>query len=235
MEDPFAPIRPGGASPFMRSFSTVQKSLTLLKDLDRRSSDDQGAAVVKPLRSALRILIENQSGVDLNPGDIVQVNTAVTPFTGDDQYAFRDTPCYTGDIPAATTDLFAVLEEPAPAQDADGNFSYAYAVFMGHAVCDVDITDTSHGYATPTASDQTKLTSAAAGPARILDKESTGTGTKRCTVRLDESGAAPTALGSSSINFTFVSAVTCDADGLHVTTKTGTITFTGTGITYSES
>ena len=105
MEDPFAPIRPGGASPFMRSFSTVQKSLTLLKDLDRRSSDDQGAAVVKPLRSALRILIENQSGVDLNPGDIVQVNTAVTPFTGDDQYAFRDTPGYTGALPAATVRL----------------------------------------------------------------------------------------------------------------------------------
>jgi hypothetical protein len=53
---------------------------------------------------------------------------------------------------------------------------------------DVNVTDAGHGYATPTAADATKLTSATSGPARILYKPA-GTGTLRCVVKLDEAGS----------------------------------------------
>jgi hypothetical protein len=61
-------------------------------------------------------------------------------------------------------------------------------VIQGVVTVDVNVTDEDHEYATPTENDSTKLTSASSGPARILYKPS-GTGTKRCAVRLDETGS----------------------------------------------
>ena len=40
--DPFAPIRPGGISPYVNKFSTIQKTMEGIRDLDRDGATMEG-------------------------------------------------------------------------------------------------------------------------------------------------------------------------------------------------
>jgi len=82
-------------------------------------------------------------------------------------------------VPAGATDRSATLFGSAE----DGAF--ARGVVSGVAVCDIDVTDAAHEFAAPTPGDETQLTSAGSGPARIVWKES-GTGTKRAVVLISQ-------------------------------------------------
>lgn len=182
--DPLQDAAVGETSPLVTKLDTVNGVLEAARDFRRRRLGNTGGEVATdPKPPACYCWIRNDTGGDLDPFSVVVPGTPVISAV-DAPHSVNRTPVYPGTVPAATTDLFAVLTEPV----ADG--SIGLAVIMGQAVCDIDVTDVTHGYATPKTSDSAKLASAAAGPARIIWK-ATGTGTKRAVVLIGDGAASP--------------------------------------------
>ena len=184
--DPLQAPMPGKMSPFVSDFGTADTSLSLLRDLQRASG--RGKTGADPfnvnLPPSIRVWVQNNSGADKAMFDVLAITGilgGIADTDGGPDWVRQ--PRFTGSTPSATTDAFCILEEPAP-YIAGGLSPLVKAVIQGVIPVDVNITDAGHNYATPTASDATKLTSATSGPARIIYKPS-GTGTKRCVVLLD--------------------------------------------------
>jgi hypothetical protein len=89
------------------------------------------------------------------------------------------TPVFAAVAPTSALDPVLILSEPHNGSTG----GTVRAIFAGIAVCDVNVTLATHGFAAPVSGDTAKLTSGVFGPARILYKPS-GTGVKRCIVEL---------------------------------------------------
>lgn len=116
-------------------------------------------------------------------------SAAVTLTSDQDKIDFNDEPVFNVNVPVASTDFPFILLEPLAASGG-----IARAAIGGIAVCTVNITDTGHEYANPTAGDHTKLTSGSTGQVRIIHKP-TGTGDKTCAVYLVEASGATNEYG----------------------------------------
>jgi hypothetical protein len=130
----------------------------------------------------VEIQIRNDTGSDLSIHSILKVGSPLVSAI-DYPFEFLEPPVFGGSTPAATTDLVAVTQDPIP----DGELGRA--ILLGVAICTVDVVDSGHGYAEPTASSAAKLTSATTGPIRIIWKDS-GTGDKTAVVLLQSVGSS---------------------------------------------
>lgn len=138
--------------------------------------------------ASLEILVRNDVGSSLPIWSVVALGTPVISAV-DYPQEVRRLPVFPGTAPAATTDNFAVLIEPAAAD------AYVRAVVMGVVPANLNVTDSTHTCAGPAAGVTATLATATDGPARILWKES-GTGTKRAVVLVGRDTAAAAASGS---------------------------------------
>lgn len=176
----FRKVDPG--DPLNISAAAWNASQDAARDYLSRSG---GALASGPLMSSIRptitVLVRNDTGGDLDYPGVLALGEPVLSAV-DAAQDLQQTPGFAGTEPESETDAFAIIIESV-AED-----EFARGVVAGVAVCDVEVTDTAHEFATPTPGDATKLTSAASGPARILDREA-GTGLKRATVLLAGGGA----------------------------------------------
>lgn len=110
----------------------------------------------------------------------------VTIATADELSNFQADPLLDVITPTATAEFPVIAVEPIRKNGGIGRVAIG-----GVAVCTVNITNTGHEYATTTASDNTRMTSAATGTARIIWKASAGTGNKTSLVVLPFSPPPP--------------------------------------------
>lgn len=144
----------------------------------KRFGGDAGDAVAEGF-SPVVINVKNVSGGALQRFAVVKINDAlITPTESQSEFEARV--AFDVTTPGAASDYVAILLEPIRSN------KIGRAVISGAVQVQVNVTNAGHKYATPTAADATKLTSAAAasqGAVEILWKES-GTGTKWAVVRL---------------------------------------------------
>ncbi len=127
------------------------------------------------LYPALEVRVYNATASDVDAGGILAVTAATAEFPAFPREAAAN-PVLNGDTPASIVDPIIILSEPVKTHQ------YGRGVLAGVAVCTVTIGDANHKFANPTPANSAKLTSAAEGSVRILDRESAGTGDKLCLV-----------------------------------------------------
>lgn len=161
------------------------------QDFQRRKLAGGGGGPMRndPLNPAVRVLVRNDTGSDLDPGAVVALGTPIVS-AADYPRAVAQSPLFPGTVPAAVTDAFAVLLDPLADEEI------GRAVIMGVATCSVNVAGATDTYATPKAGDETQLESAATGPARILWREAGSSGTKKALVQL--AGYSPASGPSAS-------------------------------------
>jgi hypothetical protein len=157
-------------TPFRPSAGAWNKMLDAARAFEAGAGVPGGVAVPH-----LLVRVRNDTGGDLADGSVLALGVSILDITV--PLRVLPAPMFAGDTPAAVTDAFCVLIEPIP----DGKFGLA--AISGVVPVEVNVTDAGHGYATPTAASAARLTSAASGPARILDRES-GTGNVDAVVLL---------------------------------------------------
>lgn len=225
MSDPFAPITGGTISPFVTNLATINGATERLRELRNRGP---GPAIGGPrpdptdLNASTRVYVRNDTGTDLDTFAVLKLGDPIFDITSEEErLAFRKVPVFPGTAPAATTDQFAILAEPVGAARTDGFKFTVPAVVQGVTPCKIQVSDSGHGYATPSGSYTDRLASAANGPARILWKES-GTGTKWAVVNLDGQQSAGS-IGVDTDTFTSTFDITSDDTwtdtGLEITTS----------------
>ena len=174
MADPIQRAQAG--TPFRPSASAWNRMLDASRSFDSGAGLPGGAAVPYCL-----VRVRNDTGADLAAFTVLALGASILEIT--DPVLVSPTPMFEGTTPAATSDAFAILIEPAPEDE------FALAAVAGVVPVEVNVTDAGHGYATPTAASSARLTSAASGPARIIDRE-TGTGNVSAVVSLVGTGSA---------------------------------------------
>lgn len=179
--DPLSSIQAGDPGPI--PVTAWNRMLELVRrDQATRAGRSGGGPMVDSVQATTTVLVQNDTGSAASHGYCLAVTDIPTDATTNPP-EWLTRPVLTGDVPASTSDPFVVLLEPL----SDG--AVGRAAIAGLALAQVDVTDTSHEYATPTAADATKLTSATSGPARILWTETGGTGTQACLLMLGDSSA----------------------------------------------
>lgn len=165
------------------------------QDFQRRKLAGGGGGPMRndPLNPAVRVLVRNDTGGDLDPGAVVALGTPIVS-AADYPRAAAQSPLFPATVPSAVTDAFAVLLDPLADEEI------GRAVIMGVATCSVNVAGATDTYATPKAGDETQLESAATGPARILWREAGSSGTKKALVLLE--GYAPAAAGDFDARLT---------------------------------
>jgi hypothetical protein len=123
--------------------------------------------------------VVNSTGGTLPIFSVVELTDTLESLTSD-YLTISSRPAVEGISPTATTAPFAIL------LDGVANGGLVRAVIGGCAIVDIDITDSSHEYATPKVSTTANLTSAASGPVRILERESGSSGVKRACVLVSQ-------------------------------------------------
>jgi hypothetical protein len=181
-------------TPFRPSASAWNRMLDASRAFDAGAGNPSGLDVPHCL-----VRVRNDSGGDLPAFSVLALGASILDITV--PLRVSPTPMFEGTTPAATSDAFAVLIEPA----LDGKF--ALAAIAGVVPVEVNVTDAAHKYATPTASSAARLTSAASGPARILDRVS-GTGNKDAVVQLGVGSAMATSAAGARVYHNAAQSVT---------------------------
>jgi len=176
MADPIQRAQAG--TPFRPSASAWNRMLDAARRLDSGAGLPGGAAVPHCL-----VRVRNDTGADLPAFSVLALGASILDITV--PLRVSPAPMFEGTTPAATSDAFAILIEPA-LED-----KFALAAVAGVVPVEVNVTDAGHKYATPTAASSARLTSAATGPARIIDRE-TGTGSVSAVVLLEGTVGAGT-------------------------------------------
>lgn len=194
MADPFGHISPGDPYPF---------SATMHNELADVARERAGLRSQRPdgTSGSTALDILNKRGSWLEPYSVVGIGAAITmPDAADDAFM-----SYTGFESASPTaaGVFAIT------QDGIDDGFIGPALMSGITWVQVNITDAAHGYAAPGAGDYDKLVSqSAAGPAKILETETAGTGVQWCKVLLDtnNTGVATHVTGTSGSDHNIVTA-----------------------------
>ena len=175
MSDPLASVRPGDPPPLRAD--TWNAVLDAARAHQAVKRGPAGAANERePLMPACRVYVRNDTSSSLLTFSVLTLGTPIISAV-DFPHDVRRDPVFPGTAPAATTDAFAVLVEPASAGDI------VRAVVLGVVPVDLNVTDATHTHASPAAGVTATLASATSGAAQIIWKES-GTGTKRAVVLL---------------------------------------------------
>lgn len=215
--DPLSDAQKGQASPFLINVGTVNKSLSILRKAEKTLFAKTQDKTLRndPVGPTCRILIRNDTGSTLLALSCVEIGDPTISAVNAPFELMRH-PMFAADTPTASDVAFAITEEPIPAGQ------YGRAVVLGVVPCDVNITDTGHGYAAPV-SGSTVLTSAATGPARILWSEG-GTGTQKAVVLIDRQGAGSGSVMSGEVlfstSYTISTAATWEDTGWDITLPT---------------
>lgn len=181
MKDTFQKVAPN--QPLQIAARTWNGLLEAGQDFARRKLGVEGAPLGgDPLNPAVRVLVRNDTGGDLAAGSILALGTPIISAADYPREVSRQ-PLFPGDLAAATTDAFAVTLAPIEQNDI------GRAVIMGLVSCSVDVTDSTHTYATPKVGDSDKLASASTGPARILWRGSGSSGTKKALCLINDARA----------------------------------------------
>jgi hypothetical protein len=192
--DPFRHVTPG--EPLEIRAETFNVVLDSAKAFARGRLGKAADAGKGRDRSALTVLVKNNTGVDLDVRSVLKVSDSpADPTEVPDE--FRNQPVFHGTAPASDTDFIAVLDEAIP------NGEIGRAVVAGTTAVTVDVSDTSHKYAKPISGDTAKLVSSATAAACQLIVRPTATVTT-CVVQLQSWG---TGEGGGGV------VVRADADG----------------------
>jgi hypothetical protein len=177
VSDPLANIVPGSYSPFVTRADTVNAVLEAVRrERQRERGQGGGSPVVDSGAPATLVWVRNDTGSTLPERSVVKLGTPVISASTFPLDVQRQ-PVFPGTAPAAATDPFAVLLEPAAASEL------VLAAVLGVAVCDVTVTSAAHGYAGPSAGATASLSSVPCGPAQVIWRAG-GTGTQRAVVLL---------------------------------------------------
>lgn len=212
-------------------------------DFLRRRAGRTGPPGAEPddFPGTLWVFVRNDSGADRDRGDILTPTEELLGAT-DQPLSVQRLPVFAGEAPASTSDPVLVLLEPI-AEDAIGR-----AAVIGIAVCTVNVSDASHGFARPTAGNTDRLESAAGGPARVLDRDDGSSGDKVATVLLgtccgtDGGGGDPGGSGTDCSSLLTLTPLDCvlatvsQASGLCANNTVGTEVqlYTGDGLTWAS-
>lgn len=190
--DPFRQVSAG--EPLNIPAAAWNTLVEVARQFDRRRGVvDPGKKLESdPLGPTVRVLVQNNTGGDLDERSIVTLSTPPVSVTAA-PLDFQAAPIFFATAPAATTSVVAVLEGPL----ADGEIGRA--IILGAAVVSLSVGSSGHGYCGPTASQTGYLTTATSGPIRILWKES-GTGTKLGVVLLADDPPVATATVGGSVS-----------------------------------
>lgn len=179
--DPFKKVVPG--SPLAISAAAWNAVQDAAREYRRRRA---GGLLSGPLAAAVEpshtVLVSNQTGSPLSERAVLALGTP-TVSAVDDPFGVQARPLFPGTLADSTSDPFGILLEPLDSSKV------GRAVVGGVAVCDLNVTDSTHTHARPSTTSTAVLDSAAAGPAKIVWKES-GTGTKRAVVLIDQAGGS---------------------------------------------
>lgn len=155
---------------------------TTVKLRESSMAGGRGAAA-SAARSSTIILVKNAAGADMPQFAVLGLgDAAILPSVNEDEFKTRV--ALNAVAPAAqhSAGNFCITQEPILSGE------WGRAVVSGVSIVKVDVTDAGHTHADVTPADAAKLTSATAGPALILWKES-GTGTKWAVVSLGSASA----------------------------------------------
>jgi hypothetical protein len=147
----------------------------------------RGPDSTSPVYPSHTVLVQNSTGSSVSSRSVLAVSDPVTSPEGQ-PLAFLRRPVLVGTVPVATTDVFAVLSEPASAGDL------ARGVVGGLAVVAVDFTSAGHQFATPKVGSTSELVSAASGPARVVWRAGSGTGVDITVVLIGQAGGGEPSL-----------------------------------------
>jgi hypothetical protein len=176
--DPFRHVTPG--EPLEIRAETFNVVLDSAKAFARSRLGKAADAGKGRDRSALTVLVKNNTGVDLDVRSVLKVSDSpADPTEVPDE--FRNQPVFHGTAPGSDTDFIAVLDEAIP------NGEIGRAVVAGTTAVTVDVSDTSHKYAKPISGDTAKLVSSATAAACQLIVRPTATVTT-CVVQLQSWG-----------------------------------------------
>lgn len=151
----FEHVSPGSRVPKLKA-----AEFNAWQDAGKAARRRQGFGVPEAKPRGEVILIRNDSGADLDRGDILGLgDPLVTPT--DNEQTFKEEVTFEGPAPSAGA-AFAVLKEPCRGTDETG---IAEAIVCGVTQCRVSGTG---DYARPTAGETGFLTLGDAGPARVL-------------------------------------------------------------------
>lgn len=185
MSDPLASVTPGDPPPLRADTWNGVLEAARAHRAGKRGGLGADNEHTPPVPS-LVVWVKNMTGGSLPSFSVVALGEPVISAVTYPHDVNRG-PVFPGTAPAAATDSFAVLLEPASASSSSGR-QIVQAVVMGVVACDLNVTDEDHEFAKPAVGITATLASADDGPARIIWKD-TGTGTKRAVVLLVGSGA----------------------------------------------
>jgi hypothetical protein len=179
--DPLALVTAG--DPLPNRADTFNEVFAAARNFRAKKRAGQNAVTTTPERfsPAHVITVVNSTGGTLPIFSVVELRDTLESLTSD-YLTISSRPAVEGISPTATTAPFAIL------LDGVANGGLVRAVVGGCAVVDIDITASSHEYATPKVSTTANLTSAASGPVRILERETGSSGVKRACVLVTQSG-----------------------------------------------
>lgn len=226
MSDPLRPARPGRVSPLVSNVGTINTVLDAVRRFRDTKQGNGGTPPLEedPLRPSLRVLVKNSTGGSIVTRSVLALGDPLpsTSTPTDYPHEVRIRPAFVGDAPASSSDPFCITE------GIIGSGEIGRGIVQGVAVCNVNVTDTSHGYARPAVGVTATLASDWTGPARILWRES-GTGSKRAIVLLGD----VTGTGSLGVN-SWKLAVRC-ASTANVTVSSPGSSIDGVTLSSSDS
>lgn len=185
MADPLASARAGQPSPFVNRMDTVNAVLDAARRMRAGSLGPAGGGLeVDPEDAQLIVWVRNDTGGSLLSFSVVALGTPVISAV-DYPHNVRIRPFFPGTAPAAASDAFAVLLEPA------GSGDIVRAAVMGVMPVMLSVGDADHTHAEPEPAVTAALKTDDTGPAKIVWKQS-GTGSKWGVVILTQQQRVPT-------------------------------------------